>query len=52
MPNTPTSTTLLTGKPWVHSTQTDVQATWRRFGWVPAAERGTTQPQQVEVKNG
>ena len=27
--------TLLQGMPWVPSTQTDVQETWRKFGWAP-----------------
>jgi hypothetical protein len=28
-------TTLLQGKPWVPPDQTDVQKTWRKFGWRP-----------------
>ena len=27
--------TLLQGMPWVPSTQTDVQETWRKHGWAP-----------------
>lgn len=29
---------LLDGREWVPSTQTDVTKTWRRFGWKPLAE--------------
>jgi hypothetical protein len=29
---------------YVHSTKTDIQATWRRFGWQPLRER-VTRPQ-------
>ena len=29
---------LLDGREWVPSTQTDVTRTWRRFGWRPIAE--------------
>ena len=29
---------LLDGREWVPSTQTDVTRTWRRFGWKPLAE--------------
>jgi len=32
----PEPATLLQGKPWVHSSHTDVQKTWRKFGWQPA----------------
>ena len=53
--------TLLQGKPWVNSKHTDVQATWRKFGWTPThplpahgvdtpvvmCKRCTTQPQPV-----
>lgn len=27
--------TLLQGRPWVPSAQTNVQETWRKFGWQP-----------------
>ena len=39
VPVVPVPQTLLQGKPWVPSNQTDVQATWRKFGWVPKQER-------------
>lgn len=29
---------LLEGREWVPSTQTDVTRTWRKFGWRPIAE--------------
>ena len=29
---------LLDGREWVPSTQTDVTRTWRKFGWRPIAE--------------
>lgn len=29
---------LLDGREWVPSSQTDVTKTWRRFGWKPIAE--------------
>ena len=29
---------LLDGREWVPSTQTDVTRTWRKFGWRPLAE--------------
>ena len=32
------SESLLDGREWVPSSQTDVTKTWRRFGWRPIAE--------------
>ena len=32
------SESLLDGREWVPSSQTDVTRTWRRFGWRPIAE--------------
>lgn len=31
--------TLLAGKEYIPANQTDVQATWRRFGWQPTHQR-------------
>lgn len=39
-PSIPTS--LLTGMPWVSADRTDVQRTWRKFGWVPPSEAKRT----------
>lgn len=39
---------LLDGREWVPSTQTDVTRTWRKFGWRPIAEIEAEQ----KAKNG
>lgn len=49
MKTDPTPQTLLQGKPWTPSHQTDVQKTWRQFGWAPSyptppAGNGPTYP--------
>lgn len=39
VPEDPTlQTSLMTGMPWVSADRTDVQRTWRKYGWVPPSE--------------
>lgn len=35
--------TLLDGKPYIPSTHTDVQRTWRKYGWTPPSEYRVTE---------
>lgn len=35
----PQATSLLEGKPYTRHEHTDVQKTWRRFGWTPIYEK-------------
>lgn len=46
----PAASSLLDGKPYVPHERTDVQATWRRFGWRPIAE-SNDQGQKGEANN-
>lgn len=43
VPDDPTiPCSLLTGMPWVAADRTDVQRTWRKYGWIPPSEAKRT----------
>ncbi len=45
--------TLLQGRPWIPAAQTNVQDTWRKFGWQPTHPQpapGTEVPYQLKGK--
>lgn len=45
--------TLLQGRPWIPSAQTNVQETWRKFGWSPTHPQpapGSEVPYQLKGK--
>lgn len=46
------ATHLLYGHPWVHSLQTNVQETWRRFGWQPVHPAPATGVESTYQKKG